>query len=408
MSDPLPQSFPVHSFEPSSRLVSNCLSNPLSKKGAIYIHIPFCIQKCIYCDFYSKTDLSLIPDYITTLVKEIKKRSESQNNINTIYFGGGTPSLLSIGQVDLLLHTIKDTFSIASNAEISFEINPGTVDLKYLEKLRNIGINRLSIGVQSFNDDKLKFLKRIHSADDALRAIDHARKARFINISFDLIYGLPCETKSMWLKDLEKAVTMEPAHLSCYMLTIEPLTALDKKVTTGTITPLDNTFMTLLFKHTAKVLNNFGFDHYEISSFAKNRSTRSKHNSQYWNMTPYFGFGAAAHSYDGKKRAWNHKSIKNYMKDINSGRLPVEGSEILDLKQKKLETIMLRLRTLEGIDIKKYKSQFNINFKEEFKDIIKSVQDNAFGCLSHDSFALNLEGKIRLDNIIEIFAKKIL
>ncbi len=395
-------------LEHSSRLVLNLSSKPLSKKGAIYIHIPFCIQKCIYCDFYSKIDLSLIPDYITTLVKEIKKRSEPQNNINTIYFGGGTPSLLSIRQVDLLLHTIQDNFSIVSNAEISFEINPGTVDLKYLQELRNIGINRLSIGVQSFNDDKLKFLKRIHSAADAIRAIDCAKKVRFTNISFDLIYGLPIETESMWQKDLEKAVNLEPSHLSCYMLTIEPLTVLGKKVTTGKITPLDNTSMALFFKNTAKILNGFYFEHYEISSFAKSRSKRSKHNSQYWNMTPYFGFGAAAHSYDGKKRAWNHKSIKNYIKDLNSDRLPVEDSEILDLKQKKLETIMLRLRTLEGIDIKEYKSQFNISFKEEFKDIIKSVQGNACGCLSHDSFALNLEGRIRLDNIVEIFAKKIL
>ncbi|MCP4671700.1 MAG: radical SAM family heme chaperone HemW, partial [Desulfobacula sp.] len=379
-----------------------------SKTGAIYIHIPFCIQKCIYCDFYSKTNLAFIPDYIKTLVKEIKKRSELQTRINTIYFGGGTPSLLTTGQVDLLLHTIKDNFSIAPNAEISFEINPGTIDLKYLEDLRNIGINRLSIGIQSFNDDKLKFLGRIHSADEAVKAVNHAQKAKFSNISFDLIYGLFFETKSMWLKDLEKAVNMKPSHLSCYMLTIEPLTALYKKVKAGNIIALDNASMTWLFKKTAQVLSEFQFEHYEISSFAKGRAYRSKHNSQYWDMTPYFGFGAAAHSYDGKKRAWNHKSIKKYIKDINLGRLPVEDFEILDVKQKKLETIMLRLRTLEGIDVKKYNSQFNISFKEEFKDIIKKVQDNSCGYLSHDSFTLNLEGRTRLDNIIETFAKKIL
>ena len=388
--------------------MSDLLSRSSPDYRAIYIHIPFCIKKCIYCDFYSKTDLGFIPDYIKALETEIKKRSGQQAPINTIYFGGGTPSLLSIEEVVSLLNTIKNNFSILPDAEISFEINPGTVDLKYLKELRNIGINRLSIGIQSFNDDKLKFLKRIHSVDEAVKAIDHAKKAKFFNISFDLIYGLPFETKSMWLNDIDKAVKMEPSHLSCYMLTIEPLTALEKKVTAGTITPLDNTSMTSLFKNTAKVLNDFGFDHYEISNFAQNISKRSKHNSQYWDMTPYFGFGAAAHSYDGTRRAWNHKSIKNYIKDINSGRLPVEDSEILDLKQKKLETIMLRLRTLEGIDVKKYKSQFNIGFNEEFKDIIKSVQGNSCGCIGNDSFALNLEGRIRLDNIIETFAKKIL
>jgi len=321
---------------------------------AIYVHIPFCIQKCIYCDFYSKTDLGFIPDYINALEKEIKKRSGQQATINTIYFGGGTPSLLSIKEVDLLLNTIKDNFSILSDAEISFEINPGTVDFKYLEKLKNIGINRLSIGVQSFNDDKLQFLERIHTADQAVKAVDDAKQAEFSNISLDLIYGLPFETQSMWLDDLKEAVNMKTAHLSCYMLTIEPLTPLDKYVKNGKIKPLEHKSMSLLFKKTAQVLNELQFEHYEISSFAKSRAYKSKHNSQYWDMTPYLGFGASAHSFDGQKRSWNHKSIIKYIKDINSGRLPVEDFEILTLEQKKLETIMLGLRTIEGVDLIKF------------------------------------------------------
>ncbi len=379
----------------------------LYNKGAIYIHIPFCIQKCIYCDFYSKTDLFLIPDYIKALATEIRKRSVKQYKITTIYFGGGTPSLLSVKEVDLLLHTIKDCFSVLPDAEISFEINPGTVDLNYLENLRNIGVNRLSIGVQSFNDDKLEFLKRIHKADQAVKAIENAKKAGFSNISLDLIYGLPFETGAVWLQDLEKAVKMKPDHLSCYMLTIEPLTPLDKIVKQGLVDPLDNQFMASLFKKTARVLNEFQFEHYEISSFAKGRAYRSKHNSQYWDMTPYFGFGAAAHSYDGNKRAWNHRSIKNYIKDINSGKLPVEDFETLTLEQKKLETVMLGLRTLEGVDINKYKLQFNISFQEEFKEIIETVQAQSYGLLGADSFSLNLKGQVCLDDIIETFARQV-
>ncbi len=228
----------------------------------------------------------------------------------------------------MLLNTIKNSFSILPDAEISFEINPGTVDFEYLEKLKNIGVNRLSIGVQSFSDDKLEFLKRIHTADQAVKAIDDAEQAGFSNISLDLIYGLPFETQSMWLEDLEKAVNMKPAHLSCYMLTIEPLTPLDKYVKKGMVKPLGQESMSLLFKKTALVLCELQFEHYEISSFAKERGFRSKHNSQYWDMTPYLGFGASAHSFDGKKRSWNHKSIIKYIKDIDSDRLPVEDFEI--------------------------------------------------------------------------------
>jgi oxygen-independent coproporphyrinogen III oxidase len=387
----------------SSGLSSESLVSP----GAIYIHIPFCVKKCIYCDFFSKTNLNSIPQYTKAVGSEIKKRSLPWYKISTIYFGGGTPSLLSIKDVDLLLCAIEDNFSILPDAEISFEINPGTVDLKYLAGLKDIGINRLSIGVQSFNDDKLGFLKRIHTSKQAVKAIGDAKKAGFDNISLDMIYGLPFETQSMWLKDLEKAVGMEPAHLSCYMLTIEPLTDLHKYVKRGIVKPLDNNSIALLFRKTSRNLKNFQFEHYEISNFSKGRAKRSKHNSQYWDRTPYYGFGASAHSYDGSKRSWNHKSIEKYIKDLNSSRLPVEDFEILNLKQKKLETIMLRLRTLEGIDLENYKDEFQISFETEFKDIIASIQAESFGFLNREFFALNLEGKTRLDHIVELFAKAV-
>jgi len=387
--------------------LSDLLSQSSPDYKAIYIHIPFCIKKCIYCDFYSKTDLGFIPEYIKALEKEIKKRSGQKALINTIYFGGGTPSLLSIELVALLLNTIKDKFSILPDAEISFEINPGTVDFKYLEKLKRIGINRLSIGIQSFSDDKLKFLKRIHTSDQAVKAIDDAKQAGFSNISLDMIYGLPFETQSMWLEDLEKAVNMKPAHLSCYMLTIEPLTPLDKYVKNGMIKPLEQRSMSLLFRKTARILNEFQFEHYEISSFAKERGFRSKHNSQYWDMTPYLGFGASAHSFDGTKRSWNHKSIIKYLKDIDSERLPVEDFEILTLEQKKLETIMLGLRTTEGIDLIKFKSQFQVSFKDEFENIITTLLDQSMGSLSSTKFVLSLEGRLCLNDIVETFARQV-
>lgn len=387
--------------------MSDLLSRSSHDYRAVYVHIPFCIKKCIYCDFYSKTELSYIPDYIEALKTEIKKRSGQQAPINTIYFGGGTPSLLSIEEVDSLFNTIKDNFSIQPDAEISFEINPGTVDFKYLKKLNSIGINRLSIGVQSFSDDKLEFLKRIHTADQAVKAVYDAEQAGFSNISLDLIYGLPFETQSMWLEDLEKAVNMEPAHLSCYMLTIEPLTPLDKYVKKGMVKPLGQRSMSQLFKKTALVLSELQFEHYEISSFAKERGFRSKHNSQYWDMTPYLGFGASAHSFDGKKRSWNHKSIIKYLKDIDSDRLPVEDFEILTIEQKKLETIMLGLRTTEGIDLIKFKNQFQISFQDEFKNIIATLLDQSMGSLSSSKFVLSLKGRTCLNDIVETFARQV-
>ncbi|RLC00197.1 MAG: coproporphyrinogen III oxidase family protein, partial [Deltaproteobacteria bacterium] len=213
----------------------------MSDQAAIYVHIPFCVKKCIYCDFYSKTNLSLISDYVKSLQKEIERRAGPKEKISSIYFGGGTPSLLTIKDIDLTLQTISDRFLISRNVEVSLEVNPGTIDLNYLRELKKTGINRLSIGVQSFNDDKLKFLGRIHTAEQAVRAIDDAEKAGFNTVSIDLIYGLAFETQNVWLKDLKKGVSMTPVHLSCYMLTIEPGTPLDGKVKKGLISPLGST-----------------------------------------------------------------------------------------------------------------------------------------------------------------------
>ncbi|MCD4674610.1 MAG: radical SAM family heme chaperone HemW [Desulfobacula sp.] len=380
----------------------------MSDQTSLYIHIPFCVKKCAYCDFYSKTNLSLIPGYIKSLQEEIEKRSGIKDKVNTIYFGGGTPSLLPIKDIEILLQTIEDNFLVSRDVEVTLEANPGTVDFNYLSQLKKNGINRLSIGAQSFNDDKLKFLGRIHTSDQAIKTIDDAGKAGFDNISMDLIYGLPFETKTTWLKDLKKAVMMAPSHLSCYMLTIEPGTPLGEKLKKGLINPLGSTVMSMLFKKTSLVLNEYKYEHYEISNFAKGVQNRSRHNSKYWDMTPYYGFGAAAHSYDGKTRYWNHKSIKTYIKDMDSGRLPVEDRETLTREQKMMEMIMLRLRTFEGLDLEKFKTLFHVLFQNEFSQILENILDQSFGRFSDHRFALTLEGKAHLNSIVEAFAQKIL
>ncbi|MBU0464985.1 MAG: radical SAM family heme chaperone HemW [Proteobacteria bacterium] len=372
---------------------------------SIYIHIPFCVKKCDYCDFFSKTNLLLIPAYIKALQKEIEKRSDSKEKINTIYFGGGTPSLLPVKDVDMLLQTIGDKFLVSRDVEITFEVNPGTINLNYLKELKNTGINRLSIGAQSFNEDKLRFLSRIHTVKQAVKTINGAGTAGFDNISMDFIYGLPFETQTMWQQDLKQALGMSPSHLSCYMLTIEPGTALDEKLIKGLINPLGNTAMSTMFKKTAIFLTNNKYEHYEISSFSKGRQNRSRHNSKYWDMTPYYGFGAAAHSYDGKTRSWNSNNIDKYIKDLDSGRLPNEGREILTQKQKMLEMIMLRLRTLEGLDLAKFQTLFHHSFENRYKDILERIFGESLGFIKDQRFALTLEGKTHLNGIVEAFAE---
>lgn len=375
---------------------------------SIYIHIPFCVKKCVYCDFYSSTDLSLIPGFLECLQKEIETRANTEDKIDTIYFGGGTPSLLPVKDVKTILQTIEDHFTVSREAEKTLEVNPGKVDYNFLKELKKAGINRLSIGVQSFNNDKLAFLNRIHTAEQAVHTVNSAKKAGFDNVSMDLIYGVPFETKTTWLMDLKAAVKSVPSHLSCYMLTIEQDTPLDEKLKKGLITPLGSADRSGLFQITSRFLDAAGFEHYEISNFSRGSHNRSRHNSNYWNMTPYHGLGPAAHSYDGNTRSWNHRSIEKYIKDMASGRLPVEDQEMLTLDQKMLELIMLRLRTLEGLDLAEFKTLFDTSFETRFKDILEQVFEASFGFVKAGRFALTLEGKVRLNSIVEAFAGKIL
>lgn len=380
----------------------------MSDNTSIYIHIPFCVKKCFYCDFYSETQLSLIPAYIRSLQKEIKQRSCSKAKINTIYFGGGTPSLIPVKDIDNILQTIGSFFSLSRNIEITLEVNPGTIDLDYLSQLNKAGINRLSIGVQSFNDDKLKFLGRIHSASQAKKTIENAVNAGFDNISMDLIYGLPFETKDLLLEDLSNAVKMSPSHMSCYMLTIEHGTPLSEQLKKGLFAPPGSGMMSDLFKTTSQFLTRSGYEHYEISSFAKGFKNRSGHNSKYWDMVPYYGFGAAAHSYDGNTRSWNYPDIDTYIKKLDSGRLPVHDRETLTSEQKMTEMIMLQLRTLEGLDMKKFQSLFHLSFQAMFNDILQQLIKDSLGSFKDEMFSLTLEGRVRLNHIVEVFAEKIL
>ena len=314
----------------------------------VYVHIPFCKSRCSYCDFFSTTQLERREEYVQALLKEIAARVPEDEEITTIYFGGGTPSTLETGQIERLLNALlAKTPTIPS--EITLEANPGDLTKEKLTALHAMGINRLSIGIQSFEDDQLQRIGRRHNAAQARQAVRDAQAAGFDNISIDLIYALPGETITTWQQDINEALALKVQHISCYCLSYEPGTPLTNQLNAGRIMSVGEETENAMFDELCDSLTTNGFIHYEVSNFAlPNR--QSKHNSSYWNNTPYIGLGAGAHSYDGPKRRWNIADLAAYVKGIISDSTYWE-EEVLTEEQKEIEHIMLGLRTSEGITL---------------------------------------------------------
>jgi len=346
------------------------------EQAGLYIHIPFCLSKCGYCSFYSIKSVHLIPEYIAALKKEIKHYRNVFSSFDTIYIGGGTPSLLSILQIDDILTAVNKYYKIDRQAEITIEVNPGDVSLEYFQALRKLGINRLNIGVQSFDDKILHLLGRRHSAEEAIAAIEAARAAGFDNLGIDLIYGVHGLNINSWEKTLQKAVSFRPEHISCYQLSLSENTPLYKKYSSeGWKLPDENTELKL-YLTTSEELENAGYIHYEVSNFARKDKLKSRHNQKYWQHVPYMGLGPAAHSFLNNKRWWNKAAVKTYLKEIAAGEMPVEGSESLSAEQLQLEALFLRLRTKAGIDLKCYQTKYGIDLCEDKKTIIDALIKN--------------------------------
>ena len=332
--------------------------------AGIYVHIPFCNSKCAYCGFYSLPSLKLKDRFLEALKAEIVARKDylQGDAVNTIYFGGGTPSLLSLKEIGELLHLINAHYPVASNAEITLEANPDTLSLEHLEGLRQLGVNRLSIGIQSFFDNDLKYLSRRHDSHHAQQCLDWAKLAGFENISIDLIYGLPSSNTEQWNKNLDIFFAYGLSHLSAYALTLEPNAILTKQIELGKVQPVNEDDALRDYEILCQRAAENGYLHYEISNFCK-RGMHSKHNSSYWFGTPYIGFGPSAHSFDGNSRQWNVSSVE---KNCVSVPEPVEGSaiekEILSPEQHYDEYVMLRLRTHWGIDLKWLKREMGERF----------------------------------------------
>lgn len=341
----------------------------------LYIHIPFCASKCPYCSFYSIADLSGLEDYLAAVRREISmRRDDLSGAFDTVYIGGGTPSLLSPAQIDSLLATCRDILKISDDAEITLEANPADIGPGYLRSVKDAGVNRLNIGVQSFNRDILQFLGRRHTAGQAIAAIEASEKAGFGNIGIDLMYAVPGQDMPVWKETLEMAAGFNLHHLSCYQLTIDPLTPLGKQLENGKLAVPGEESQREFFLETSAALERAGYMHYEVSNFAKGEPFMSRHNRKYWDHTPYAGIGAAAHSFDGGSRFWNHASVKSYLEDIKASRRPVAASETLSLEQLRLETLFLGLRTRKGIDMADFADRYSGRYWESKKDILGQLE----------------------------------
>lgn len=317
----------------------------------IYIHIPYCKQRCIYCGFYSTAASSVNESYVDAVCNELKIRADYLRNkkIQTIYIGGGTPSLLTIKQLNKIQNTIDKLFDLSGLKEVTLEGNPEQLTEKHLTELKNTNfINRLSIGVQSFDNDILKLLNRRHNCTDAIDATKNAQKAGFDNITLDLIYGIPGLTNKLWLENLNIIAGLNIQHLSCYALTVEDGTMLKTLIEKGKIAPTDEEQTLQHYESLIEWCHKNNFVQYEISNFCR-EGYEAKHNSRYWNNTPYLGIGAAAHSYNGTSRQWNISDIKNYIQSINSGIVP-STIENLSVEDSFNEYLMTALRTRKGLE----------------------------------------------------------
>jgi oxygen-independent coproporphyrinogen-3 oxidase len=376
--------------------------------SGIYIHIPFCKQACHYCDFHFSTSLKKKDEMILALAKEIDlRKNESENeSIETIYFGGGTPSILSIKDIKFLIDEVYKHFNVAENPEITVEANPDDLTEERIVELSNNRVNRLSIGIQSFFEDDLKMMNRAHNSGEASKCLEIASKY-FDNISLDLIYGVPGMTNEKWKQNIEKALSFGIPHISSYALTVEPKTALDKFIKKGIIKQPDDEVAQEHFHILVDTLQENGFVHYELSNFGK-PDYFSKNNSSYWLGKKYIGIGPSAHGYDGINRSWNISNNTLYIKSIQENKLPIE-IETLTINDRYNEYVMTGLRTIWGVSLERIEKEFgklhldylNKEAKRFLEDDLLIIENNVlratkkgkFLCdgIASDLFLVNLD-----------------
>lgn len=352
----------------------------------IYIHIPFCKSRCIYCGFYSTTNKELKERYVDALIREIHMRKDdfarlgtslSPSTTSTVYFGGGTPSSLSVCDIERIVGALESTFN-GTPSEVTLEMNPDDVTKDYIKAVRQVGINRISMGIQTFDDSRLQFIRRRHNASQAEKAVMTIREEGIHNVSIDLMFGFPNQTMDEWVTDIDKAIALHPTHISAYSLMYEEGTPLFRMLQKGEISQIDDETSLAMYTELINRLTTNGYEHYEISNFAM-PGYRSVHNSSYWHDTPYLGFGAAAHSYNKDTRSWNIPDLKKYIESIESGVLPSE-SEVIDADTHYNDLITTALRTREGLNLddlpQKYREYALVNARKSISEHLLEATDS--------------------------------
>lgn len=370
--------------------------------AGIYLHIPFCRRACTYCDFHFSTQLARRDELVLALAEEARLRKDFFDGgtvLKSIYFGGGTPSLLEPGQVGMLLETIKELWPVKADAEITLEANPDDLDLGRLAGFREAGVNRLSIGIQSFRDEDLRWMNRSHDAEQAQRVVEDARKVGFENITIDLIYGIPGLSDEAWADNVAKALALGLPHISAYAMTVEKKTALHKQVQKGvTVLPPDDVFVGQYF-YLIDQLEAAGYVHYELSNFAL-PGQEARHNSAYWEGAPYLGLGPSAHSYDGVKRAWNVANNAKYLAALGQGEAAIDAEEVLLPNDRLNEYLMTGLRKAEGIDLRWILAHWGVNLMQQEGEAIEYYLAQGWMVASGERLKLSRAGKMVSDEII--------
>jgi oxygen-independent coproporphyrinogen-3 oxidase len=370
--------------------------------AGIYIHIPFCKKACHYCNFHFSTQVKHLDAFVKALITEISLRKDYlQDPIQTLYFGGGTPSLLSPEHLRLIVNQLKVHCTLTTNLEFTLEANPDDINPENLVFWKSIGVNRLSIGIQSFQNEALEWMNRAHQVSQSHQAIKLAQDAGFSNISVDLIYGTPHYTKEHLLADLKIIEAYQIPHVSCYALTVEEKTALHSMIQKGQMKNVVTDEQAEHFEMIVDYLSAIGFEHYEISNFAKS-GNRSQHNSSYWKSIPYIGFGPSAHSYNGDSRQWNIANNALYIQSLEQGNLHFD-KEILDLATQYNEYMMISLRCIEGFHLDTIEQKFGKDYLLHTKHIIDLLDNQGVLEITKDGCSLKKSAKFLADGIASEF-----
>jgi oxygen-independent coproporphyrinogen III oxidase len=373
--------------------------------SGVYIHIPFCKRKCNYCNFFSVASLKGKDKIIPALKDEMKLRSNylDGEEVNTIYFGGGTPSMLNADEINDLLYAVIDNYDVAENAEVTLEANPDDLSFEKLIDLRHAGINRLSIGIQSFYEEDLEYLNRVHDARQAMDAVQSAQAAGFRNITIDLIYGIPTLSDERWISNILRATSLGVQHISAYALTVEEHTPLEWMIRKGRTKAVNEEQSIRHYSYLVKLMQENDFIQYEISNFCK-EGWYARHNSNYWNGEKYIGIGPSAHSFNGKSRQWNASGIAAYTVDVANGCKP-SGEETLTTAQRYNEYVMTSLRTMWGCNIEEIAEKFGEHYKAYFDKLAEKYIQSELLTHKEKIFLLSEKGKIMADAIAsDLFA----